>query len=578
MPGFTAIISNEKPIASDFKFREKNIYGLENRYVRRRISGNGFVVEQFVNQKFPNDKVFAEDADFVAGIDGAILNLTYLQNKTNSQTAFEMLKKLYFAENEDFVKHLRGSFSGFIFDKKEKRWTIFADATGGKRIFFYKNNDLLFFSSELKEISFLLSKFNLNKNLNRNAAYFLLTCGFMLEDNTLLENVKRLMPGNMLIINNNKLETKEFFHLKNIQKTSLCKTEIIETMDSLFSEAVRLQFEKDKENDYQHIATLSGGLDSRMTVLTAHKLGYTEQLNFTFSQSDYLDEKIAKRIAIDHHHDFLFHSLDYGNYLKNIDKTVFYNDGLILYSGGAHIFNAVEDINLNRYGIVHTGLIGDAVIGSFLSVPRAIKPAVEMGIHSKVLLPEIQHVITEITQKYETEELYKFYSRAFLGAMNGALFLDIFSETASPFLNLDFLAFCYSIPEHLKYKEQIYIEWIGKRHREFDGYIWEKTGVSPLKSNNYKKYCSLGYYNRMSGKFFDRMSGKTKSGMNPFDRWLIENISLKNYIENYFSRNISVLDKHEKLQTQCRFAFQTGNSQDKFIVLTLLAAIKLHFE
>ncbi|MDR2824141.1 MAG: hypothetical protein LBB41_02955 [Prevotellaceae bacterium] len=578
MPGFSAIISKKKPIFTDFQFREKNVYGLENEYVRRRINGEKFAVEQFVNPKFLNDKILDENINFLIGTEGVILNLTDLCKKFDAANTFDLIQKMYLAENENFVKQLRGSFSGFVFDKKANRWTIFADAVGSKRIFFYENDDLLIFASELKEISFILSKLNINKNLNVNAAYFLLTCGFMLDDYTLLENVKRLSVGNLLVFNNNQLEIKEFFNLKNIPHTSLGKTEIIETIDTLFADAVRLQFEKDKEYDYQHIATLSGGLDSRMTVLMAHKLGYTEQLNFTFSQSDYLDEKIAKRIAIDHHHDFLFHSLDYGNYLKTIDKTVFYNDGLILYSGAAHLFNVIEDLNFARYGIVHTGLIGDVVIGSFLSAPRAVPPSVETGVHSKILLSEIQQVIAEIIQKYETEELYKFYSRAFLGAMNGGFFLNIFSENVSPFLDIEFLSFCYSIPEKFKFKQQIYLDWIAVKHPEFARYAWEKTGVSPLKSNNYKKYFDFNYYKRMNGKFFDRISGETKSGMNPFDYWLKENISLKNYIENYFKENIFILNNYPKLQKDCRFAFETGNAQDKFVVLTLIAAVKLHFE
>lgn len=66
-------------------------------------------------------------------------------------------------------------------------------------------------------------------------------------------------------------------------------------MNLLFSNTVRLEFEKDVEYGYKHIVTLSGGLDSCITALLAHKLGYVNQLNFTFSQSDYLDEKILKK-------------------------------------------------------------------------------------------------------------------------------------------------------------------------------------------------------------------------------------------------------------------------------------------
>jgi asparagine synthase (glutamine-hydrolysing) len=82
----------------------------------------------------------------------------------------------------------------------------------------------------------------------------------------------------------------------------------------------------------------------------------------------------------------------------------------------------------------------------------------------------------------------------------------------------------------------------------------------------------------MSLKFFDKLSGKMKSGMNPFDHWMSENASLKNYIETYFSDHIHLLNQYDSLQKNCTKLFNRGNSGEKFQVITLLAAIKLHFK
>jgi asparagine synthase (glutamine-hydrolysing) len=558
-------------------FYQKNLYGYEKHYQYRKIADKNFVVEQFTNSKFLNDKILDEDAEFVIGTEGVILNLADLRKKYDAENTFKLIQKLYLLQNESFVKHLKGDFSGFIFDRKNNKWVVFTNQTGSKRMFYFENSDYFIFSSELKEISFLLSELKIEKKLDISAAYLLLTCGFMLNDVTLVNNVKRLLPGNFLTFNNHKIAVSEYFNLKNVSQTTDSKTEIIEKIDALFSEAVRLEFEKDKEYGYKHIATLSGGLDSRMTVLMAHKLGYIEQLNFTFSQSNYLDEKIAKQIAADYLHDFLFHSLNGGNFLKNIDEITYYNDGLILYSGSAHGFHPIKNINFDSYGIVHTGQIGDAVLGSFLSKPYAIPPSIEMGVHSKKLLTRIQPFFEKIAQKYPTEELYKFYNRAFMGALNGNLYYDVFSQTVSPFLDIDFLSYCYSIPEKYKFKEQIYLDWIAAKHPEFAKYVWEKTGISPLKSNSIKKYFYWRYYKRMSKRFFNKISGTIQSGMNPFDLWLKENIELKKNLDTYFTENITVLNNYNELKNDCRFSYENGNALDKFTVLTLLAAVKLHF-
>ena len=450
MPTITTIITKNAYIQQDILFRPKNQYGHEANYLQRQIAGKNFVAEQFTNTKFLNDKILEENADFIIGTEGVILNLTDLKKKFDAENTFDLIIKMYLSENDNFVKELRGDFSGFIFDKKAEKWLIFTNHTGSKRVFYFENNDYFIFSSELKEISFLLAQLNIGKELNISAAYMLLTCGFMLENNTLVNDVKRLTAGSYLVFENKKIDIKEYFHLRDIPQTTDSKAEIIEKVDVLFSQAVRLEFEKDREYNYRHIATLSGGLDSRMTVLVANKLGYSEQLNFTFSQSNYLDETIAKKIASDYCHDFLFHSLDGGNYLKNIDENVYYSDGLSLFSGAAHALNSMEDINFTKYGIIHTGVLGDAIIGTYLSTPYPRPPSFEMGVNSRLLLPKLHPIFDRIAKNYATEELYKIYNRGFLGIMSGNLYFDIFSQGVSPFLDVDFLSYCYSISRKIQ--------------------------------------------------------------------------------------------------------------------------------
>ncbi len=575
MAGFTAIISSDIK-TEECVFRDKNVYGHEWNYTSTKIINNYLAIEHFTNKKFEKDKTLHEDSDFIIGIEGVILNLNRLRDKTQKVNVFDIIKTLYKQESISFVKELRGDFSGFIYSKKEDKWEIFTNPIGSKRLFYFKNADLFIFASELRDLSFILKQNSLDVSLNPNAAYLLLTYGYMVEDINLIEGVKRLTPGTILTFEKGNLSTSEYFNLRNIPQTTDKPDQIIEKMDALFSNAICLEFEKDKEYGYKHIATLSGGLDSRMTVLVAHKLGYSNQLNFTFSQSNYLDESISKKIASDYKHEFMFQSLDNGNYLKDIDKTVYYNDGLIIYSGAASMLKSIENMNFNDYGLVHTGQIGDAVIGSFLSQPTIIRPTVQSGAYSTKLLHRIAPFISEILTKYDSEELYKFYGRAFSGALNGNLYLDIFSQTVSPFLDVDFLSYCYSIPAEYKYKQKIYLEWVAKKYPEFGDYPWEKTGVSPLKSNNYKKYLDIGFYKRMSLKFFDKLSGKMNSGMNPFDYWLTENPDLKNTIERYYQQNIELIQINNELLKEVKGLFENGNTGEKLQVITLLAAIKLH--
>ena len=60
----------------------------------------------------------------------------------------------------------------------------------------------------------------------------------------------------------------------------------VEQLDVLFRKAVSRCFEKDKAYGYNnHLASLSGGIDSRMVNFVAKELGYKKISNYTFGQS-----------------------------------------------------------------------------------------------------------------------------------------------------------------------------------------------------------------------------------------------------------------------------------------------------
>ena len=189
---------------------------------------------------------------------------------------------------------------------------------------------------------------NIKYTFDKIGAYFLLTYGYMLEDYTLFKEIKKLNAGKYIKIKNDNFEIHTYFEVDNTPDNTLTEEEIIENVDKLFRNAVKLEFEKDKEYGYKHVASLSGGLDSRMTTWVAHELGYWEQLNVTFSQTDYLDETIAKSIARDLKHEWLFKALDNGNYLKNIDEMIEINFGICLYSGNAHVNNFMNTFNFKK--------------------------------------------------------------------------------------------------------------------------------------------------------------------------------------------------------------------------------------
>ena len=340
MPGILGIISNHEKLTE-----------IEIDYLSLapfdccKKSFENLRFERFTNPKFLDDKVFEEDDDLLIGIEGIIFNYADLRAKYKSENNFSLVKKMYEESENSFFNDFRGEFSGFVYNKKKNTVHVFTNHTSSKNIYFYYDSDVFIFASEVKIITQALKKLGKNSSLNETGAYFLLTYGFMLHDHTLVKNVKKLLPGHYIKINlaqesDGKISFKHiidpYFHFTNSEITGESKSEIIEKIDEKFRHAVMQEYKKDVEYGFRHIATLSGGLDSRMGVLMADKLGFNDITTMTFSESDYYDEKIARKIAREHGFEYLFMSLDHGNYLKDVDSPVICNDGNVFYAGAAH--------------------------------------------------------------------------------------------------------------------------------------------------------------------------------------------------------------------------------------------------
>jgi len=570
MPGFMGIVSDKiYGFCENFDLsfpvltpREEETKRFKNAWFKRSII-----------DKFIDDKVFGEDREVFICSDGLMLNARELKNKYSCENNFHLLKRLYKNSPSSFPSELRGDFDGVIYDKNLDSWTLYTNHIGSKWVFYYfdKEAKCFIFGTELKMVVAGMRALGIEPELCEEGAYFLLTFGYMLGDYTLIEGVKKLSPGSTLTLKNWELESKEYYRLRNTPYIEDSEEKIIKTLDELFRDAIKAEYDKDLEYGYRHIATLSGGLDSRMNVCYARKLGYKDILNITFSQSNYLDERIAKKIASDWGYSFLFYSSDNGNYLKDIDNPILVNDGLVLYSGAAHALKMESMINWDRYGLLHTGQLGDAVMGTYLSRSTLDNKITFSGVYSNKLKDKIYDVFKNIASNYDNEEIFKFYNRGFLGIFNGYRASEQFSEYSSPFLYLDFLNYAIHISPELRFKEKIYLDWILKVSPEAAKYPWEKTGL-PINAGRFRVFLrrSIRYAKR---KIF---GPSPKDSMNPFNYWYKTNNSLRETFEDYYRKHIDLLSHHSELQRDVEKMFSEGTPLEKTQPLTLLAAMKLH--
>ncbi len=391
---------------------------------------------------------------------------------------------MYGQQGIDFVSEMRGDFSGLIYDKPEDKIYVFTNHIGSKTIYYFLNEDeAMAYGSDLQVVLNIMRTCQYQTELSELSAYLLLTFGYMLKDNTLCSTVRKLPPGSILCFDlaNCRASVETYYLLENTPYITDTKENILKEMDRRFEEAIRKEYDKDIEYGYHHVATLSGGLDSRMNVTKGKTLGYDEILAVTFSQSDYLDERIAKHIAADFGFDYLFFALDNGNYLRDIDSPIIANDGQVLFSGAAHLLAMLKLLDWNSLGLLHTGQIGDLVLGSYLLDKRhslVSDEIISMTAHSTKLIHRIPvPVLDELIQAYKTDEMFAFYERCVNGVFNGYQVVQNYSEFASPFLYVEFLDYVMKIDPAYRFDNALYNEWIEKYVPTASKYPWEKTGV-----------------------------------------------------------------------------------------------------
>ena len=568
MPGFAALIAKEGPT----DFSGFSMPALSPLTISKKTAP-GYTVCHYVTQKFERDKICQEDDELLVALEGVLLNSRALQARHAASDLFQTVKRMYAAAGDEFFRDFRGEFSGLLYDKLARKWLAFTNHLGLKPVFFYACDEGLVCGTDLPVIAELLRRRAWGYSLDVEAAYFLLTYGYMLEDYTLLREVRKLRPGQYLKYEGGKLSLQQYHTFRQDAWINDSPGDSLERTEELFRQAISAEYDKDRECGYRHLAHLSGGLDSRMNVFAARELGYDGIVNMTFSQGDYLDDTVAKRIAADLGNEFLFYALDNGNFLRyTLDEAVMANGGSVLYSGAAHELRMYRSIGWDQFGIVHSGQFGDAVMGGFLRARGPATLSVDYAIDARLLLDRIAPTIKRIQSRYESAEAFKWLNRAVNGAVNGNLMANQYSEVLSPFVHLEFLEYCWGLPPARRVGEEHYLAWIETKHPRAGHYARTPSGLRPGASR------SLIFWRWLIDGTRRRLwSARSKWSMHPFEYWYRTNPMLRNYVDNYLSDNLPVLADFRELQADCLKLSQEGNLVEKTQVMTLLGAMKLLF-
>ncbi len=559
MPGiFGTNIKNNKKIMSS----ENRIY--------KNLSSDSFYLELSGIKKFENDKGLFENDSYILLLDGVILNLSSLKKKYKKDDLFNTIIAMY-NEKEEFFNDLRGCFCGFFKDKKKDVTYIFTNHFGDKTIFYYLSDSNIIFASEIKDIIKLMDYSDIKHNVDKAAIYSMLTYGYMYNDITPISEIKRLIPGCYILIKNNTVEVKEYYHISNKVIDSDDEETIIKEIDRRFRNAMKLQIDKNMEYGYNNYAPLSAGLDSRMTNYVLRDLFDGDIYNMTYSETGQLDESVPAKISKELKTHWLFKNLDNGLALLDIVDSFKYTDGIIYYAWPSQLNDYMKLINTNNIGLVHTGVIGDVIVGTFFKDGIVTDYKLGDGAFSNKLIKKLSSQIAE--KKYDNKEIGMYYNRACNGAILGySMTFQYYTECMSPFMDVDFVNYCLSIPLKYRFQHNIYYKWVNKCYPEAAKY--SHNGIKIPNSNTLRiPYKNKSYpidtiYSRIKAVLNAKFN--KSASMNPMDYWYESNAMLRNTMDNYYNDNIDIVSDKEVKKDMIDL-YKSGNASEKIQVITALS-------
>ena len=534
-----------------------------------RLERNKTEIKMNPLEKSIEDTINFKDDSYHIAICGTILNADSLYKKNGlKEYVINNINK----RNYNFFSKFRGNFCGVVNDRLANKSYAFTDHFGTEALFYYWGGDYAVISTSALGIVQYLKKQGVTLPICKVGAYQLLTYGFMMEDYTLYEGIKRIIPGEMIFFSAEGVCREKYYEIKN-QVITTSEQEAIETIDILFMKAVELQARKNTQNGFENYAALSAGLDSRIVCFALKRLGYEDVKTFTYSQSNELDDIYPKKMASDLKYEWIFKNLDNGLDMLAIDESVDIGDGIQYYLWPAQLNGFLKRINTDRLGIVHTGVIGDVVVGSFYRQYSRKDYSLGDGAYSRTLLSKLRDIYQPGYYDYEIGMLY---NRGINGASSG--YLTSFRqccEPISPFMNVELFDYCLSLPIAMKISHRLYYKWVLEKYPE--AAVYPHNG---LKIKTSKAYVKLHDRPIPINGIVDRVISNYKSkfghrlGMNPVEYWYQTNETLRSTLDNYFNQFIDMInDKDVKADTIS--LYQKGTVIEKAMCLTLIGTVKL---
>lgn len=242
--------------------------------------------------------------NFIVNFNGEIYNFKEIRAELEAKgytfkswSDTEVILKGYECWGLNVINRFIGMFAIALYDKQKQQILLIRDRAGVKPLYYFWNNDLLLFGSELKA---LYQHPGFKKEIDINSVSLFLQYSYIPGKHSIFRNTFKLLPGHILTINlvNKEQHLSKYwdvFDFYSGPKLTLTDEEAIEETDRILKKA----YEYRMVADVPVGIFLSGGYDSS-SVAALLQTGRTERLKtFTigFHENEFNEAPEAKKIA-----------------------------------------------------------------------------------------------------------------------------------------------------------------------------------------------------------------------------------------------------------------------------------------
>ncbi len=216
-----------------------------------------------------------------------------------SSTDTEVLLQLYIHEGAVCLEKLNGFFAFAIYDQETDKLFVARDRIGIKPLLYYQDEDKVIFGSEMKAIL----TYGIDKAVDYTSLYQYLQLNYIPAPHTILQGVKKLMPGHYMQISKaseERVKIEQYYQVPYDEQKLNVEKLTYEQLQRQLEVVLEKSVQRRLVADVPLGAFLSGGIDS--SVITALASRHVDKLN-TFSigyrDEPFFDETKYARLVAD---------------------------------------------------------------------------------------------------------------------------------------------------------------------------------------------------------------------------------------------------------------------------------------